>query len=78
VLGGRVRPGGDPAAALRDYESERILRTAPIQEKARRRAAMGAVRNPVACAIRNRVLQVLLKRSLLTEHRELVAHDLQA
>jgi 2-polyprenyl-6-methoxyphenol hydroxylase-like FAD-dependent oxidoreductase len=58
---GRAEP---PEAALRRYERVRGTRTRKVIGIARRNAAVGAIRNPVACWARDTMLRIIPTRSL--------------
>ncbi|MGW2476173.1 FAD-dependent monooxygenase [Streptomyces sp. NPDC001665] len=67
-------PGTDVTAALRAYESERQERTRPMQLLARRIGKMGALENPAAIWLRDRVLKLAWKGTLRTTEDEHVAY----
>ena len=54
----------DPVAALRAYETRRIERANGYVANSRRIAQMGASKNPVACAIRDRMLKRVMARMI--------------
>ena len=54
----------DPVAALRTYETRRIERANGYVANSRRIAQMGASKNPIACAIRDRMLKRVMARMI--------------
>lgn len=60
VLAARLHGCEDPAAALRSYEAERQQRTATIMRRARRIGELAAWEHRISCAVRDRLLRVVL------------------
>ena len=60
VLAARLERVGDAVAALRTYERERMARTARISQLAWRLTALSRWSNPVACALRDRLVPVMM------------------
>jgi 2-polyprenyl-6-methoxyphenol hydroxylase-like FAD-dependent oxidoreductase len=71
-----LRGGDGTVAALRSYEQMRIRRTSPIVRQSARIARVGALRNPLACALRNRMTALTLGGPALKAHRQFVATEL--
>jgi 2-polyprenyl-6-methoxyphenol hydroxylase-like FAD-dependent oxidoreductase len=67
-------PGADITRALRAYEAERQERTAPMQLLAHRIGVMGALQNPAAIWLRDRVLRLTWGKTLRTTEDEHVAY----
>lgn len=67
-------PGADVTGALRAYEAERQERTRPMQLLAHRIGVMGALQNPVAIWLRDRLLKLSWNRTLHTTEHEHVAY----
>jgi len=65
--------GDDIEAALRSYEQTRIRRTSPIVKQSARIARVGSLKNPLACALRNRMTALTLGGPVLKAHRRFVA-----
>lgn len=70
-----LRGADNVAVALRYYEQARIRRTTPIVKQSRRIARLGSWRNPVACALRDRMTSVTLAGPVLKAHRQFVAAE---
>jgi 2-polyprenyl-6-methoxyphenol hydroxylase-like FAD-dependent oxidoreductase len=70
-----LRASEDTVAALRSYEQLRIRRTTPVVKQSARIARVGAVRNPLACAVRNRMTALTLGGPVLKAHRRFVAQE---
>jgi len=70
-----LREHGDVEAALRAYELTRISRTSPIVRQSHRIARLGALRHPLACALRDRMTAVALGGPGLKAHRRFVAAE---
>jgi 2-polyprenyl-6-methoxyphenol hydroxylase-like FAD-dependent oxidoreductase len=70
-----LRGQSDIEAALRSYEQARIRRTSPIVKQSRRIARVGSLRQPLACALRNRMTALTLAGPVLKAHRRFVAVD---
>ena len=68
VLAQCLTEADDTAAALRSYERIRRPRTAAITKRAWRLGAVAAWENPIGCAIRDRVLHVVLSTAALRAH----------
>ncbi len=68
-----VRAEDDVQAALRSYEQARIGRTTPIVKQSRRIARVGALKQPLACALRDRMTALTLGGPVLKAHRRFVA-----
>jgi 2-polyprenyl-6-methoxyphenol hydroxylase-like FAD-dependent oxidoreductase len=68
-----LRGGDDLVAALRSYEQMRIQRTTPIVKQSARIARVGALRNPLLCALRNRATAFALGGPGLKAQRRFVA-----
>jgi len=62
--------------ALRSYEQTRIRRTSPIVSQSARIARVGAWKQPLACALRNRMTAFALSGPALKAHRRLAAVEL--
>jgi 2-polyprenyl-6-methoxyphenol hydroxylase-like FAD-dependent oxidoreductase len=67
-------PGATVTEALRGYEAERQQRTRPMQLLAHRIGVMGALQNPAAIWLRDRVLKLGWARTLHTTEHEHVAY----
>ncbi|MBL7253411.1 FAD-dependent oxidoreductase [Paractinoplanes lichenicola] len=67
-------PGAGIATALRAYEAERQQRTAPMQLLAHRIGAMGALQNPAAVWLRDRVMKLMWPRTFQMAEKEHVAY----
>lgn len=75
VLAGHLAtPGAAVPQALRAYEAERQERTRPMQLLAHRIGVIGAVRNPAAIWLRDRVLKLAWNRTFHTAEHEHVAY----
>ncbi|MER6347570.1 FAD-dependent monooxygenase [Streptomyces sp. NPDC001595] len=75
VLAGHLAaPGADVTAALRAYEAERQERTKPMQELAHRIGVIGALENPVAIWLRDRLLKLGWSRAFHAAEHEHVAY----
>jgi len=59
ALGQRLRPGVDPALALRAYEHERQGKTAALLGQGRRTARIMGTTSPVACGIREAIVRLI-------------------
>jgi 2-polyprenyl-6-methoxyphenol hydroxylase-like FAD-dependent oxidoreductase len=68
-----LREREDIGAALRSYEQTRIRRTSPIVKQSRRIARVGSLRQPLVCALRNRMTALTLGGPVLKAHRRFVA-----
>jgi 2-polyprenyl-6-methoxyphenol hydroxylase-like FAD-dependent oxidoreductase len=75
ALAGCLREQDDTVAALRSYEQMRIRRTTPIVRQSARIARVGALKNPLACALRNRMTALTLGGPGLRAHRRFVAEE---
>jgi 2-polyprenyl-6-methoxyphenol hydroxylase-like FAD-dependent oxidoreductase len=64
VLAKCLAQNGDPVAALRAYESRRMERANGYVHHSQRIARMGGSKNPVACAIRDRMLPRVMARMI--------------
>jgi len=64
VLARCFATAADPVSALRAYETRRIERATGYVVHSRRIARMGASRNPIACAIRDRMLKRVMARMI--------------
>jgi 2-polyprenyl-6-methoxyphenol hydroxylase-like FAD-dependent oxidoreductase len=64
VLAKCLAEGTDPVAGLRAYEAKRVERANGYVAGSRRIAQMGASKNPVACAIRDRMLKRVMARMI--------------
>jgi 2-polyprenyl-6-methoxyphenol hydroxylase-like FAD-dependent oxidoreductase len=71
-----LREQDDTVAALRSYEQMRIRRTTPIVKQSARIARVGALKNPLACAVRNRMTALTLGGPVLKAHRKFVAAEM--
>jgi 2-polyprenyl-6-methoxyphenol hydroxylase-like FAD-dependent oxidoreductase len=60
VLAARIQQGGDPVAALRAYEQERMGRTARVSRLAWRLTALSRWSSPAACAARDRLVTMMM------------------
>jgi len=67
-------PGATVTGALRAYEAERQERTRPMQLLAHRIGVMGALQNPAAIWLRDRLLKLGWARTLHTTEHEHVAY----
>jgi 2-polyprenyl-6-methoxyphenol hydroxylase-like FAD-dependent oxidoreductase len=65
TLGRALREDLAPEASLRRYEAIRGPRTRAIAMVARRNARMASLEHPIACWLRNRVLQFIPDRLIL-------------
>jgi 2-polyprenyl-6-methoxyphenol hydroxylase-like FAD-dependent oxidoreductase len=74
VLARALARNGDPAAGLREYERLRQPRTASFVRLSHFLARLATLRNPVACAVRDRTLQLAFPRMLAKQRQEL-AYD---
>ncbi|MEV0276759.1 FAD-dependent monooxygenase [Streptomyces sp. NPDC050610] len=75
VLAGHLAaPGATVTRALRAYEAERQERTRPMQLLAHRIGAIGALQNPAAIWLRDRVLKLVWNRTFHTAEHEHVAY----
>jgi 2-polyprenyl-6-methoxyphenol hydroxylase-like FAD-dependent oxidoreductase len=75
VLAGHLAaPGATVTGALRAYETERRQRTAPMQQLAHRIGVIGALQNPAAIWVRDRVLKLVWNRTFHTAEHEHVAY----
>jgi 2-polyprenyl-6-methoxyphenol hydroxylase-like FAD-dependent oxidoreductase len=72
-LANRLGAGDGVEAALRAYERTRIARTTPVVKQSWRIARVGALRAPLACAVRNRMTALTLSGPVLKAHRRFVA-----
>jgi 2-polyprenyl-6-methoxyphenol hydroxylase-like FAD-dependent oxidoreductase len=68
-----LRGADDTVAALRSYEQLRIRRTTPLVRQSARIARVGALRNPLLCALRNRATAFTLGGPGLKAQRRFVA-----
>ncbi len=68
-----LRGVDDTVAALRSYEQMRIRRTTPLVKQSARIARVGALRNPLLCALRNRATAFTLGGPGLKAQRRFVA-----
>jgi 2-polyprenyl-6-methoxyphenol hydroxylase-like FAD-dependent oxidoreductase len=75
VLARCVAGGGDPAAALREYERLRIDRTLKIARLAGRLSRLTRIENPVATAVRDRLLSVMFAVAGKRALRKDMAHE---
>jgi 2-polyprenyl-6-methoxyphenol hydroxylase-like FAD-dependent oxidoreductase len=66
----------DVEAALRAYEAARIARTTPVVKQSALLARTGAVKRPLACAVRNRMTALTLSGPVLKGHRRFMAVEL--
>ncbi|MEU5083601.1 MULTISPECIES: FAD-dependent oxidoreductase [Streptomyces] len=62
VLAEHLTRKGDVGAALRGYESERQVRTAPMQVLASRIGRVGALENPLAVWVRDKIMKAAWTR----------------
>lgn len=60
----------DPVAALRRYEQRRVPRTSALVKRSWSIARMGRFRNPVVCALRDRMVGVGLRGPALKAHQK--------
>jgi 2-polyprenyl-6-methoxyphenol hydroxylase-like FAD-dependent oxidoreductase len=75
VLAGHLAaPGATVTQALRAYEAERQERTRPMQLLAHRIGVIGALQNPAAIWLRDRVLKLAWNRTFHTAEHEHVAY----
>ncbi|MEU2898385.1 FAD-dependent monooxygenase [Streptomyces sp. NPDC088106] len=75
VLAGHLAaPGAGVSGALRAYEAERQERTRPMQLLAHRIGVIGALQNPAAIWVRDRVLKLAWNRTFHTAEHEHVAY----
>jgi 2-polyprenyl-6-methoxyphenol hydroxylase-like FAD-dependent oxidoreductase len=65
--------GDGVESALRSYERTRIARTTPVVKQSWQIARVGALRAPLACAVRNRMTALTLSGPVLKAHRRFVA-----
>ena len=65
----------DIPAALRDYEDRRRDRTAEITTRARKVGETTSMRNPVACAVRNRVMKFAFPRRVWPIFSRIISTD---
>jgi 2-polyprenyl-6-methoxyphenol hydroxylase-like FAD-dependent oxidoreductase len=70
-----LREQDDAVAALRSYEQLRIRRTTPIVRQSALVARIGALKNPLARALRNRMMALTLGGPGLKAHRRFVAAE---
>lgn len=68
-----LRGADDTVEALRSYEQLRIRRTTPLVRQSARIARVGALRNPLLCALRNRATAFALGGPGLKAQRRFVA-----
>lgn len=73
VLARCLRENGDVPGALRAFEASRIPRTSPLVKQSYRIARMGGIRNPVGCALRDRLMGLTLGTVALKSHRAFLA-----
>jgi 2-polyprenyl-6-methoxyphenol hydroxylase-like FAD-dependent oxidoreductase len=64
VLSKCLAESGDPVAALRTYESRRMERANGYVNHSQRIAKMGGSKNPIACAIRDRMLPRVMAKMI--------------
>jgi 2-polyprenyl-6-methoxyphenol hydroxylase-like FAD-dependent oxidoreductase len=75
VLAGHLAaPGSTVTQALRAYEAERQERTRPMQLLAHRIGVIGALENPAAIWLRDRVLKLMWPRTFREAEQEHVAY----
>ncbi|MEU1263519.1 FAD-dependent monooxygenase [Streptomyces cellulosae] len=67
-------PGSDVTGALRAYEAERQERTRPMQLLAHRIGVIGALQNPAAIWVRDRVMKLAWNRTFHAAEHEHVAY----
>ncbi|MFY9578619.1 MAG: FAD-dependent oxidoreductase [Gaiellaceae bacterium] len=77
VLARCLARNDDPAAGLREYERLRQPRTASFVRLSHVLARTATLRNPIACAVRDRSLQLAFPRMLKKQRQEL-AYDARA
>lgn len=65
----------DPPAGLRAYENRRRERTAHITRRAFKVGQTTSLSNPVACAVRNRLMTVLFPRVVWKEFSSVISTD---
>jgi 2-polyprenyl-6-methoxyphenol hydroxylase-like FAD-dependent oxidoreductase len=75
VLARTLSQERDASAALRAYESDRMVRTAALQKRAWQLGSLGRWQNPVVCWVRDRVMKSVLGGPGLRSHREDMAHQ---
>ena len=73
VLSECLRDATDLPAALRAYENRRRDRTAAITRRAFKVGQTTSLRNPVACAVRNRLMTVLFPRVVWKEFSSIIS-----
>jgi 2-polyprenyl-6-methoxyphenol hydroxylase-like FAD-dependent oxidoreductase len=73
VLASSMREHGDVPTALRAFEASRISRTSPLVKQSYRIARMGGIRNPIGCALRDRLMGLTLGTVALKSHRAFLA-----
>ena len=74
LAGQLAAPGATVTHALRAYEAERQERTRPMQLLAHRIGVMGALENPAAIWLRDRVMRLTWKRTFDQAERDHVAY----
>ncbi len=67
-----LREHDDIEPALRSYECTRIARTTPVVTQSRRIARLGAFKQPLVCALRDRATAFGLSGPALKSHRQFV------
>lgn len=67
--------GDDVPAALRSYENMRFDRTAEITRRAAKVGETTSMKNPVACAVRNRVMKVVFPRRIWPVFSQIITTD---
>ncbi|WP_102417042.1 NAD(P)/FAD-dependent oxidoreductase [Mycobacterium sp. 4858] len=70
-------PGATITQALRAYEAERQQRTRPMQLLAHRIGVIGALQNPAAIWLRDRILKLVWNRTFHTAEHEHVAYGMR-
>lgn len=75
VLARHLAGGGDPGAALRAYETERLDRVNRIGRMAWRIARLGSLRNPLAVAGRNVFIRLISPRVAWNRHQQDMAYE---
>jgi 2-polyprenyl-6-methoxyphenol hydroxylase-like FAD-dependent oxidoreductase len=76
VLARCLREQQSVQSALRAYEQARIKRTTPVVKQSARVARTGALRRPLAVALRDRMTAITLGGPVLKAHRRFVAAEL--
>lgn len=76
VLGRYVGEASDPVSALREYERQRIGRTAHFVNRSRMIGTVGRWQNPIACKLRDKFQKRLVPGVAFKEHIEKLAQQI--